>query len=138
MYQKDYILRLIEEFGRFLRIILRLKNEQQFEAASLQLNEAAEKLLQVNLDELVKDPGNMEQIILVRAFNPDQSDILADLLFLRAEILLETGQKITATRLFEMAKHFLEQNQEKSKTYSLDRIEKIRNIELFLKDLRIE
>ncbi len=138
MYQKDYILRLIEEFGRFLRIILRLKNEQQFEAASLQLNEAADKLLQVNLDELVKDPGNMEQIILVRAFNPDQSDILADLLFLRAEILLDTGQKITATRLFEMAKHLLEQIQEKSKTYSLDRIEKIRNIELFLKDLRIE
>lgn len=138
MYQKDYILRLIEEFGRFLRIILRLKSEQQFEAASLQLKEAAEKLLQINLDELEKDPGQMEHIILARAFHPDQSDILADILFLRAEILLDTGQKITATRLFEMSKLLLENNQEKSRSYSLDRIEKIRNITLFLKDLKTE
>lgn len=136
MYQRDYILRLIEEFGNFLRHILRLRSEQNYVQAQEQLNYAGEKLLRVDLEQVASDEECLRNILKAGSLEVRQLDLLAEMLIIKGETYRESGSMFSAIRSFEHALIVFERNEELSTDYSLPRIEKMKEIRLQLTQLR--
>lgn len=120
-FQRDFILRIIEDFFRFLAVILKLKSEKQYQQAFDAIDEAGEKLLHLDIKLLESEDYDISQATEAFGLNSDQTEILARLLMIKADIQLEMGNRITALRLYEKAKYLLEWLQSTSKNFSIER-----------------
>ncbi len=136
MYQKDFILRMIEDFFRFMSIILKLKVEKDYEQAFEVISETSQKLLKIDIKALSENDEDFENLLLNTSFPPEQLEILAELLKIMAEIHLELNHVITAINTFEKSLQLYEQSQSQSKNYSIDRVKKMTEINLQLDRLR--
>ena len=63
MYQKDFILRMIEDFFRFMSIILKLKVEKDYEQAFVVISETSQKLLKIDIKALSENDEDFEKNI---------------------------------------------------------------------------
>jgi hypothetical protein len=136
--RRDYLLRLIEQFFKFLAIILRLRNEKQYEQASALIDEAGQKFLNIEMNTMVSsDMDTFIKHVDEKSFTLDQFEILAELLKAKAEISVDTNHQFTAINLFDKSLYLFEQINEKSKNYSLLRVNKMVEIRQTLNSLRI-
>ena len=136
MYQKDFILRIIEDFFRFLSIILKLKGEKDYAQAIEVIRETSEKLLKIDIIAKSENDEEFKDFVLNTSFQPEQIEILAELLKIDAEIHMELNQVFSAINAFEKALQLYEQCQSRSKNYSIDRVKKLTEINLQLDRLR--
>jgi len=136
MYQKDFILRMIEDFFRFLSVILKLKGEKDYKQAFEVITETSEKLLKIDIIALSETEDDLGDFVLNAAYQPKQIEILAELLKIKAEIHLELNQVFSALNAFEKSLQLYDQCQTQSKNYSIDRVKKITDINLQLDRLR--
>lgn len=83
MLHRDYILRMIQQLSRVLAKILKLKQEQQFDAALFEVNAAGKKLLRLDLDMLAE----FDEENLVETFRP-ANNLDAMSCLITAELLL--------------------------------------------------
>lgn len=133
--RKDYILRIIEDFFKFLAQILHLKGEKQYQQAVALIDEASMSLLHLNITELEKTESDISKVIGEKQLNHDQIEILAQLLKVKADIYKETSARFSAINLYEKSLYLFEYVQNVSKNYSLERINQMGEIKLALKDL---
>ena len=136
MYQKDFILRMIEDFFRFMSIILKLKVEKDYEQAFEVISETSQKLMKIDIKALSENDEDFENLLLNTSYPPEQLEILAELLKIMAEIHLELNQIFTAINTFGKSLQLYEQCQSQSKNYSIDRVKKITELNLQLDRLR--
>ena len=135
--QRDYILRLIEQFFKFLAIILRLRDEKQYEQANALIGEACQKYLYLEMDSLISiDESEMLKMVDEKHFSLDQIEILAELLKVKAEISLDTNHSFTAINLFDKSLRLFNLVNETSVNYSLSRVNKMMEIRQALKNLK--
>ena len=87
MFQRDYILRLVEQLSKTLGAVLTLKKARRFDEAELAVSEAAKNLVGLDVKTLLALP--VEQIVSL--FSPSGS-LDAGKCIVVAEILYEYGE----------------------------------------------
>lgn len=133
MYQKDYILRLIEEFFRFLSIILKLRNEKKFDEALVKCDETAIALTGLALNDLEQYPGDaFSEYIDTLLFEKEKIEILARLLYEKTEIYIEKGSILSAKNTLIKSLLLFENVKATSKDYSVEREMKIQRLKELL------
>ncbi len=130
MYQKDYILRIIEEFFRFLGQILKLKSEKEYVRALDLIDQASKNFLKVNLNDIVINEQLDKEIL--SNLNFDQLRILAELLKAKADIFNETNSHFSATSYYQLSLGLFEYVHEGSKNYSVDIADRIYELKKIL------
>ena len=128
MFERDYILRIIQQFSRMVAYIIGLKEKGQYDEALKEIKEVYGNTLKLEYDEVIGyDDDGWDQFFKTHAVH--EWEMVADLLKLEGEILLET-KKIEGTcyRLYKSL-DLLHHVEVTDKTYSLDRMQKIAAIE---------
>lgn len=94
MYQKDYILRLIEEFSKVLGVMLGFKLDGDYKKAEEVIDEALKKFTATDLNWLmsVEDKELLHELLERKKLNAEQVHIIAELLFQQAEINKANGK----------------------------------------------
>jgi len=123
--RKDYLLRIIDEFSKFLAKILQLKSEKQYQQAFVLIDEASQALLHKDLNELTEKDGEIERIIEEKLLNLDQMEVLAGLIKVKADINVEMSNNFTAINLYQKALLLLNTVQLTSRNYSITREQNI-------------
>lgn len=135
--RKDYLLRIIDEFFKFLARILKLKAEKDYEQAFQLIDEASLTLLKRDLNELIEKDGEIESVIEEKSLTLDQIEVLAELLKVKADINLELSNNFTAINLYTKSLYLLNYVHTASKNFSTSRVDKISEINLVLMGLKV-
>src|SRR5512145_455141 len=95
MYQKDYILRMIEMVGELLRAIFGMIAKGQFEQAEKSLHEAYLTTLRKDASFFQQIPSEKltTELIQEHNFTDAHLEILAELMFAEASILFSKNKK---------------------------------------------
>lgn len=134
--RKDYLLRIIDEFFKFLAKILQLKSEKQYQQAFVLIDEASQALLHKDLNELTEKDGEIERIIEEKLLNLDQMEVLAGLIKVKADINVEMSNNFTAINLYQKALLLLNTVQLTSRNYSITREQNIMELNNALSALK--
>lgn len=130
MYQKDYILRMIEMLGDMLRAIFGMITKGQFEQAEKSLHE-------VYLTTLRKDASFFQQIPIEKLtdeliqqhnFTNAHLEILAELMFAEASLLFSKNEEQESIPFYNKSLLLFKFVNDAYRTYSGDRIERIESI----------
>lgn len=127
---------MIEDFFRFLSIILKLKAEKDYSQAFEVITETSEKLLKMDIIALSENEEEFSDFMESTTLQPEQIEILAELLKTKAEIHLELNQVFSTMNCFDKSLQLYELCQSQSKNYSIDRVKKMTDINLQLDRLR--
>jgi phosphoglycolate phosphatase-like HAD superfamily hydrolase len=128
MYQRDYIMRMIEAFARMIAAILGLREKGDLDKARALVEEAYETILKINSGEIKQyDKEQWRQFCIKRT--PEELEMLADLLKVEGEIMQDSGKAEEGSSFFYKALELLKLVEAQSGTYSLTRAEKISELE---------
>jgi hypothetical protein len=139
MYQKDYILRMIEMLGDLIAGILGLIKKGEFEKATDKLENLYLGMLKedsaffrdIPIDELT------DRLLHQHNFTNGHLEVLAELLNAEAELCLAQGNKTGSLEYSRRSLRLFEFIDAEYKTYSQDRIDKIAAIRNRIKMLEI-
>ena len=134
--RKDCLLRIIDEFFKFLARILKLKAEKDYDQAFQLIDEASLTLLKRDLNELIEKDGEIERVIKEKSLTLDQIEVLAELLKVKADINLELSNNFTAIHLYTKSLFLLNYVHNVSKNFSTSRVDKMSEINLALQGLK--
>ena len=131
MLQRDYIMRMVEEFGKFLAAIVGLKREGKFGKALNKIDDVYEEMIDlepkvlksIDVDELLDFLQNEKH------FNNQYLKMIAELLFEEGQIYHESGDPISARNVLEKAKILINYLMESDATFSFDWYEKLNLID---------
>jgi len=137
MYQRDYILRMIEEFFKFLRQILKLTSDKQYDEALALIDQTAQRFLKVELDDIVNHEDVRIDILENHVLSNDQLTILADLLKAKADIYRETNHIFSAISHYQLSLDLYEQVQKESTNFSLDIANKMDDLKLLILNISV-
>jgi hypothetical protein len=123
MYQRDYILRMIEMLRDFIAGIFGLLKKGDFEQASLSLQKAYYDFLKqdaaffrkINKEELT------DELIGVHNYTNGHLEILSELLYVEAEILFAKARKQESLEFYEKALLLSEFIEKETEIFSLER-----------------
>lgn len=131
MYQKDYILRMIEMFGEMLAGIFGLLRKRRYEEASQAIENAYADLLRKNSSEILKVDADRLPDVLQRdfGFNQQQLEVVAGLLYAEAELNFRQ-KKFSKSKLnFQKSLAIFKYLEKEQKIYSVERQDQISDIE---------
>jgi hypothetical protein len=139
MIRKDYMLKLVEEFGKIIRKIAGLKDEGNYEQAQSLLDKTMEgsfKFTSFYLDNIANN-AFIDILIKEHQFGNEQLTLLADLLQLEGEMAYQQGEyqksKIKLSKSLIILAYLSETNPH---IYSFDREIKMDNLRQDLQDLQ--
>jgi len=127
MIRKDYIMRMVQEFAKFLADIVGLKREGEF-------GEALKKIDNVYLGMIDLDPSVLKSVdpdkLLgflqdEKQYNNHYLKMIAELLFVEGQIYSENGDPVSARNVMEKAKILIQFLMENETTFSFDWYEKL-------------
>jgi hypothetical protein len=128
MYEKDYILRMIEAFAKMLAAIVGLREKGELDKARMLVEEAYESILKTDSGEVKSlDEDQWKQFCSKRS--PEELEMLADLLRVEGEILIDAGKPEGVCRLLFKALELLRLVEAQSSAFSLTRFDKISHLE---------
>ena len=134
MIKKDYILRIVEEFAKFLAAIIGLRKEGKFDEALKKIDSVYKSI--VDLDPIIiKSMGSdemMDFLLNEKKFNHHYLKMLAELLFEEGLVYHENGDPISAQNVLQKAKILINHLMENDSTFSFDWYEKINMIDSVL------
>jgi hypothetical protein len=134
MYSREYILRLIEEFGKFLEAIMGLKSEGKLEEALKKVDEAYNEVMDID-PILIKSINNEELLPFLqkeKEYDNKQVNMIAELLYQEGTIYMEEGDPVTARNVLEKSKVLIGYLMDNDSTFSYDWYEKLHEIDHFL------
>ena len=93
VYQKDYILFMVEQFGRLLRKLIQYITEGRFDDATFEIEQVYRQYLGINSDLINRMP--YQSLMLLQQADPetyhDKCIVLAELLRLEGDIFSSSG-----------------------------------------------
>jgi hypothetical protein len=130
MYQKDYILRMVEMLGELLRAIFGMITRGNYNQASEAINEAYLTMLRKDAAFFQRIPTNELTSTLVKDHNYTNAhlDILAELLYAEATLQYAKKNKTESLSYYQKSLTLFEFIEEVNRTYSQERLEKIAEI----------
>ena len=127
MIRRDYVMRMIEEFGKFLAAIVGLKREGKYGAALNKIDNVYEGM--IDLDPKVLKSIDMDELLDFlqheKKFDNHYLKMIAELLFEEGQINHESGDPISARNVLEKAKVLINYLMESDTTFSFDWYEKL-------------
>ncbi|MBN2612514.1 MAG: hypothetical protein JXB00_13235 [Bacteroidales bacterium] len=131
MYRKDYILRMVEMFGEMLRGILGMIRKKDFDEASAAIEHAYTELLHQKPEEILKISREKLPDMLQHEydFNPQQIEIVAELLFAEAEMNFFQENYADGLQKFRKSLTIFKYLDREQKIYSPERQNRILGIE---------
>ncbi|TFH22397.1 MAG: hypothetical protein E4H10_13845 [Bacteroidia bacterium] len=128
MYERDYIMRMIEAFAKMIAAIVGLREKGELDKARSLVEEAYDTVLKVNSGEIKEyDDEQWKQFCSKRS--PEELEMLADLLKVEGEIMLDSGKPEGVGELFLKALTLLKLVEAQSGAYSMTRFDKITELE---------
>jgi hypothetical protein len=139
MYQKDYILRMIEMIGDLIAGILGLIRKGDFNKASEEIGKIYHDVLREDSSFFMKIPEENLTHKLLREHNYTNGhlEILAELFNIEAELEFARGNKKKSLILFSKSLILFEFIDNEQKTFSFERIKKMELIRERIKELHI-
>lgn len=131
MFQRDYILRMIEEFAKFLAAITGLKAGGNLEEALKKIDEAYNELLEVN-PKMIKSLSEDEVLDYFqkeKEYDNQQLNMVAELLYQEGMIYVEEGDPVSARNVLEKSKILIGYLMDNDSTFSFDWYEKLHEID---------
>lgn len=130
MYQKDFILRMIEMFGELLAGIMRLIKKGDYPRASLQIKKVYHDMLREDSSFFVRIPKDQltHDLLEIHNYTNGHLEILAGLFNAEAELALATGDINNCIEFSEKSLILFEFIDGDQKTYSLERVNIIESI----------
>jgi hypothetical protein len=140
MYQKDYILRMIEMIGDLIAGILGLIKKGDFQQASQSLDNAYYNFLKedASLFRSIKKEKLTDELIKVHNYTNGHLEILSELFYAEAEILYAKGRHFESLEFYEKTLILKEFVDKESKSFSLDEQSKISLIQNRIAQLKEE
>jgi len=137
MYQKDYILRLIEQAFRFLGQVLNLIKKGKLDEAADRLEDSYHDFLREDASFFTGIPENKLTETLLREHNYSNGhlEILAELFNVQAELDLAKGNKRECLEFSRKSLLLYQFVDKELKTYSSERLKRIDEIADRLKKL---
>ena len=137
MYQKDYILRMIEMLGDLLRAIFGLITRGDYRQAEKKLNEAFYTMLRKDSWFFHDIPVEKLTKTLIEDHNYTNNHllILAELLHAEAELQFTRNNKTDSLQNFQKSLALFEFVDEAYRTYSEERLAKMEDIRKKIKDI---
>ena len=129
MYQKDYILRLIEACSDALARIIGLKEEGKNKLALDEIKRTYIEMLKINIDVILNSSTNEIENIEI-----EKLEMISDLLKIEAEVEFVEGNEQNAIMLFKKSLEILVLVDEKQTTFSFERKNKITELKNLLKN----
>jgi hypothetical protein len=138
MYEKDYILRMIEMFGELLRGIIGLIRKGEYNKASEQIGRVYYDILKEDASffRTIPEDELTNKLLLEHNYTNGHLEILAELFNAEAELSLAQGNKsgsIEYSRKSLILFEFIDADQ---KIYSLERINKMESIRRRIDNLK--
>jgi hypothetical protein len=137
MYQKDYILRLIEQIAKFLAEVMRLIKKGEYGEASSRLENSYYNFLKKDAAFFRNIPEKelTDRLLLEHNYTNDHLEILAELFNAEAELGMAKGNQEESLEYSRKALVLFEFVDRELKTYSAERLKKIEEIRNRLKQL---
>jgi Family of unknown function (DUF6483) len=138
VYQKDYILRMIEMLGELLTGIFRLIKKGEYRRASEQIGRIYYSILKEDAAffRTIPEADLTHKLLYEHNYTNSHLEILAELFNAEAELTFAQGKKsesIEYSRKSLMLFEFIDADQ---KTYSLERINKMESIRKRIENLK--
>lgn len=130
MYQKDYILRMIEMFGELIAGIFGLIKKGEYQKASEQLGKIYYNMLNKDASffRAIPEEDLTHKLLQEHNYTNGHLEILAELFNTEAELALVQGNKSVCLEYSGKSLILFEFIDEEQKTYSLERINKMEAI----------
>lgn len=130
MYQRDYILRMIEMIGQLIAGIIGLIRKGKFEQADDELGKIYYDILKEDSAFFKSIPVEKLTDILLKEHNYTNGhlEIIAELFSAEAELSFARGNKTSALRFFEKSLTLFEFVDKEEKTLYPDRLQKMGQI----------
>jgi hypothetical protein len=140
MYQRDYLLRMIEMFGELLAGIMGFIRKGEFNRASQQIGRVYYDILREDASFFTSIPENelTPRLLENHNYTNGHLEILAELFNAEAELNLARGDKSESLTFFRKSLVLFEFVDTDQKTYSLERINKIETIRKRIDSLLIQ
>jgi hypothetical protein len=131
MYQKDFILRMIEMLGDLIAGILGLIRKGDFQKASQSLENAYYDFLKqdASLFRCIPKEKLTEELIHKHNYTNGHLEILSELFYTEAELKYAKGDRSISLEFYEKALLLFEFVDKESKLFSTDKQSKILNIQ---------
>jgi hypothetical protein len=128
MFQKDYIMRMIEAFAKMVAGIIGLIKKGDPDGALARIKETYDTVLKINPEELYQydDP---EWYSFCDERTLDELEMIAELFKLEGEIRIDTGKSEEGLRMLYRSLELFKYVDSQSGTFSVVRFEKISSLE---------
>jgi hypothetical protein len=138
MYQKDYILRMVEMLGEMIAAILGLIKKGEYRQASECLSRIYYDMLKQDASffRAIPEEGLTTKLLQEHNYTNGHLEILAELFNAEAELELAQGSKSGSLEYSRKSLIIFEFIDSKQKTYSLERTKKITDIKERIFELR--
>jgi hypothetical protein len=139
MYQRDYVLRMIEMLGDFLRAIMGWIKKGELQKASQTLENAYYEVLRQDASFFHNIPGNelTKKLIQEHNYTNGHLEILAELFYAEAELRYAKGNREGCIEFYNKSLLLFEFVEKETKTYNPEKKTKIESIQGRLKELTI-
>lgn len=131
MIRKDYILRMVEEFGKFLAAIVGLRREGKLDEALKKIDDVYRGM--IDLDPIIIKSVSPEELLDFlqneQQYNSHYLKMIAELLFEEGQIYVENGDPVSAQNVLGKAKILINHLMENDQTFSFDWYEKLNVID---------
>jgi hypothetical protein len=138
MYQKDFILRMIEMLGELVAGILGFIKKGEFPKATKALENAYYDFLKEDASFFRRIPKEKltDELIGEHNYTNGHLEILAELFYTEAELQFAKGNKYESITFYEKALHLFEFIEQETETYSLDKKTKMETIQNRISELK--
>lgn len=128
MYEKDYIMRMVEAFSRMIARIMGLREKGELNQAEALILEAYDTILKIDPVTLRNFDENAWETFC-RERTPQELEMIADLFRLEGEIRIDLGDREGVCRLLFKSLELLKYVDDHTDTFSLPRFDKISALE---------
>ena len=137
MYQKDYILRLIEQIGDLIRGIFGLIKNGNFEQARQKLDDLYYEVLKEDAAffSVIPEDKITQKLLIEHNYTNGHLEILAKLLFAESELALATGYRSESLEYSRKSLTLLAFIDSEYKLYSQERLDTMEKIRERIKEL---
>lgn len=127
MIHRDYIMRMVEEFGKYLAAIVGLKLEGKLDEALKKIDTVYEGM--IDLDPKALKSLSVDELLVFlqkeKEFNNHYLKMIAELLYEEGLIYYESGDPISSRNVLEKAKIIINYLMDVDSTFSMDWYEKL-------------
>jgi hypothetical protein len=128
MYEKDYIMKMVEAFSRMIARIMGLKEKGELNKAEALILEAYDTILKIDPDTL-RNFDDRAWDSFCRQRTPQELEMIADLFRVEGEIRIDLGDHEGVCRLLFKSLELLKYVDDHTDTFSVLRFDKISSLE---------